>query len=390
MDDLTDQIKAWTDATAAHNDCEPVRGDEIMEGRLPGDRRQGRRHRASVVAAAAVVLVAVIAATIGLSTHRNRRVVTTGSGPSTRGPGAPIFAGLSVQPGSTLMGTTFPSAGLQGTIVTTAFLTVEGDPNQVFNAYVAALTRIGFAFTAPTCGALSDLAGGLFGDPGTAGKLTGPFDGSHPPPTVGDTVPAAGTKAVECGTSGTWSGGPSHLRNVSLDFVTPANGRSDFSTTLMVNLAQGGPPLTITDPRGTEPTGSATNPPSTVLSEPYLRATTDSHVASVGEVVAPAWMDPGSRIRVADGSTLLAPAVPLNGGTLGWITVVRIDGDPSAVLRSYLSTSNGLPIHTSHSTVAGRQVLEGDWDSPGGAKVYLTATRDGDGTWFMIVNVQND
>ncbi len=101
-------------------------------------------------------------------------------------------------------------------------------------------------------------------------------------------------------------------------------------------------------------------------------------------------MDPGIDLHVVEGSTLLAPAAPLDGGSLGWVTVARLTRDPGEVMSAYLHQGRHDTIQEDDAIVNGHRVLWGWWNAPGGAELHLTAMQDSTGTWLLRINVSND
>jgi hypothetical protein len=81
---------------------------------------------------------------------------------------------------------------------------------------------------------------------------------------------------------------------------------------------------------------------------------------------------------------------------MGWTAVARVTGaDPATVRDAYLHTAAGPgdaaePIHTATETIDDRKVLTGDWSSPGGPILKVTAVADPADTWFLLLEVGND
>jgi hypothetical protein len=292
--------------------------------------------------------------------------VTVPPPPSTAptGPGTAIFGGVDVQPGSELLGTTFPGGTSESSSdpVTQAFVAVDGALPTVFGAYVDALTRAGYAVSAPLCS-----------DP-------------HDPQSKYN---------VGCGVVATKGDGA----RIDLEVITPGAGNEVFST--MMRLQRTAPKSTATS----EPASTASTVPQPATTQAFgpvfadagASTVDDAPVPGIGEPVALQPMDPGTGLKVEKGSTLLAPAVPYHvAGCMGWTAVARVTGaDPATVRDAYLHTAAGPgdaaePIHTATETIDDRKVLTGDWSSPGGPILKVTAVADPADTWFLLLEVGND
>lgn len=379
MDDLRDQIKAWTDATATHDACAVVQpmdiiaGDPIRSDREP-DHEPPDRKRSTRVLAAAAVLVVVVAATalaVGAFSHANRPLVTVGPARKatlTRGPGSPIVGGLKVQPGSVLIAFPFPEAANERFGRSwSSLLVVTGDPATVFNEYIDQFTAAGINMESNSC-------------------LTVPSLGATPPPARG----------LECFAGGHSSNPDADLTAAFLSVASPVHGDTSFATSISLTLMvrdPNAPPTTLSDLDRyfrSIPTTTHAPPTSDPLLEELQSSPGPTTVPGTGSLIAPAWMDPGIGLRVVKGSTLVTAAAPLDGGSRGWISIARLTGDPEQVMQAYLRQGPHDTIQTDDTVIDGHRVLSGWWDSPGGASLRLTAMQDQNHTWYLRINVQND
>lgn len=324
----------------------------------------GMRSRAAAslgAVLATVAALAVLAASCGSGG-------TTNSKSPDPGPATTIFDGLEVQPGSRLIGAPMPAcAGMDGMITTNALIGVDGDAADVYAAYVAALQRSGYELLPSACS----------NQPG----------------------PGPGTTSCETAEM-SWLDGSGD--SVWMSMVAPAADTRGFDTTLIISQTRRDPTVATTTTTLDEywsrvaalPTTTAapttTLPVVDVVTDAGLRTVTDVTVPGVGDPIAPAWMDPDVGLRVEEGSTLLAPAAPLNGGSLGWTTVARITGDRTAVQQAYLDQNPMGEVTTSTRTVDGTSAWFGGWDTAGGPKLYLVSVDAGDGTALLWINVAND
>lgn len=383
MRDLTQQIADWTDAEARANATRPVTAREIIDeaGRAPVGAPEHRRSSRLLVAAVIVVVVAIAAATIvGFDRNRGGAVRTAGqaSVDSLHGPGTPIADGLTVQPGSELVGTAFPIApNATGPV---ALISVRDDPNTVVDAYLRALGVLGYRFSQPSCSSFTVDEYGLFG--ATSNVSFGPTDEATTGPTF--TLPASGMSAIECRIEGRASSTTPTARTVSIDLAAPTSASRDFTTSMTI---------TFDSERAA---GTASTIPSavgSVFEQPALRAAQVRDLPTRGQRIAPTWMDPGLSLVVEDGSRMVTSAAPLHGGTRGWVATLSVTGDPRAVVEAYRTRAN-LPDHSPIVDVArgtnGRRVITSTTSSPGGATLRLVATSDASGAWYLWINVSND
>lgn len=323
-----------------------------------------RRRIKAILPVSAVLVVAIVC--IGCTSSSSG---TPKSVPDQRGTGTPLGLGLKVQPGSRLLGMVFPSQWPQpGYEDHQAVFTVNGDPAAVLDGYETQMKREGLDVLWRTCG---------------------PFG-------MGD--------LVECeirASKGPPLGGE---RSVYLELVAPPATDHTMTTTIFIRTSEREPSVTVTSTTLDEDASrvaklpTTTPPPTTappftdVFATVGSRNTKTASIPRVGQLIMPKSMDPGLGLRVVDGVRLLAPAAPLNGGSMGWVAVARVTGDPVAIRDGYFRAAgervDELQMKTGRS--GGKPVYYGSASAAGGAGLYTVTVPAGDGTWFMFINVNND
>ncbi len=304
--------------------------------------------RIGVVGFLFIAFASITGACSSSSPAKNTSPPTTGG--LFKSPGTPIVGGVRVQPGSRLVGMTIPQQRFTGTPILSSISLVQvtRDPNKVFLAYYRAFNNRGYGLRQPTC------------------DIDGPTSG-----------------AVICESSSDSTHFKTHPY-VELSMAAPATPGSSFDTTLMIFESHPDPLV----PTTTQP--PAPVPAEQVVNKAGMRLQTETRVPRVGQLIAPASMDPGVKLPVMKGSELLLPAAPLNGGSLGYVTIAQITGNPEAVRNAYLQHKPHDKVQTVTQKVGDQQVWFGRWDSPGGAKLNLVNLETPNGTSLLFINVQND
>ncbi len=363
----------------------PDRRTFLSRARVRRDQLRRRRRAWTVtvpVFAAALVLVAVVVVTtIHSGTVRSDVSTETAdrSGPTMAGvdgspaaltdfsgPGTSIAAGLEVQEGSRLVGTVFPASpsGRPDMIESSALVVFDGDFPDTWGAYVGAVDELGFEVDHSHCG--QDMGGnygptcGLFGDRPDGARLT-------------------------------------------LEAIAPRPGHAEYPTAMFVTAAVPDPASEVTTTTMDEFWQRLADRPAPPTSDPVasardagMRSVDDVSVPGVGDPFAPGWMDPDVGLRVDEGTRVLVAPAPLNGGSMGWVTVVRVSGDVDAAFDAYLHRApDGAPgpdetPRRTRITRDGVTAHIGSWSVAGGPKLHLTALAAGDDTSLMLVNVVND
>ena len=250
-----------------------------------------------------------------------------------------------------------------------AFIAVTGNPATVFNRYVHQLTKLGIAFGRVSCNP----------DQFTARTVTGP----------------AASAAVTCQINGTPASSKAPFSAVEM--MLSSTGRAPDATwasSLYLSLTPRpvGSALTTVVPLFPEPVGVTTTTANTTVAPSGLPPTRSPPppLPRPGELIPPKSLDPGVPLRVVAGSTVLVPAAPNTSVTGGWMTVLRITADPKKIVNTYLHQHALDRTQLREGTFDGRRLIQGNFDQAGGPKLYLTATPDASGTWYLFISVQND
>lgn len=281
-----------------------------------------------------------------------------------KGPGSPIVGGITVAEGSVLLGAAFPQppfetlGGPAGPRIWRAVILVDGDPAEVYDAYAEQLAKASVVLVpnSPT----TQCADG-HGEP---------FEGLE-----GLDAGAAGFP-LECSAYG-------ERGSLYLWHTSAAGPWADHIVLTFQERSPG-------DPTGAVPVDlDAIGPPPGLL----VDTGPPTAVPGVGDPIAPDVLNPmDGPLRVVQGSTVLAPAAPAETATGGYVAVARVTGDPGEAVDAYARQGEryGTPISSERYEADGHPVIQQWWSVAGGPKLYVTATTDDQGIWFVMIDVSND
>jgi len=251
---------------------------------------------------------------------------------STSGPGTVLADGITVAPGSRLLGAPFPDVDGAGGFL--ALLLITGDPVAVYNAYVDMAQAMGMTVGGP---------GGCLPGFGTivcARTLTDPSDGETIVVRV-ERQPAP----------------PGYVSHAVLRYGAPGT----------------------VDPATVGPESPA--PPTSVLPPAPLPASVPRPSPSAWNLsVAPE----GPGLRELAGSLLVAAPGPCGCAPAGWSAVLRITGSPARLVDGYAAQFGAVRPRLRRSTVGDRRVAVADLGLlSGGFTQFRTVTEAG-ATYLLV------
>jgi hypothetical protein len=302
------------------------------------------------------VLLALALSTLLTGCRADTPPTPTGvpASPTGAPPGSPLVDGLRTPPGTLLLGGAFPRP--RGAA---AVMLVTGDPMDAFRDLAGQAQRRGYALrpqlTAGSCWLSTD-PGAWWNGPGDDGAGRSPASEIH---------------GLGCAVTGWTATSGGQRRYVSLRLLVGATDRP--------YLAHLGLAYTVADADAVVPVPSAGAFEPPALESPF-RPLVLTRVPGTGEALGQPFVTEPA-LRVAAGTSMLAPPFPADCGAGGFLAVLAVTGDVGAVVEAYAAqfTRAGLPEQQRPALPTG----------PPGA-TYLIATTAGGGEATITTIVAGD